>query len=91
MTPPTSPRPGRNQPCHCGSGRKYKQCCLEKDEALDVAARAKLDKEAAKRTPEATSTSPARAPKHPTQQPWKGTTSRGFVPRTRMPRKVGGS
>jgi hypothetical protein len=23
---------GRNDPCHCGSGRKYKKCCLEKDE-----------------------------------------------------------
>jgi len=22
---------GRNDPCHCGSGRKYKKCCLEKD------------------------------------------------------------
>ena len=22
---------GRNQPCHCGSGRKYKLCCLAKD------------------------------------------------------------
>ncbi len=22
---------GRNQPCHCGSGLKYKKCCLEKD------------------------------------------------------------
>jgi len=21
----------RNQPCHCGSGRKYKNCCLWKD------------------------------------------------------------
>lgn len=21
------PRPGRNDPCYCGSGRKYKQCC----------------------------------------------------------------
>jgi hypothetical protein len=35
---------GRNQPCHCGSGRKYKQCCLAKDktaerEAIDIAAR----------------------------------------------------
>ncbi|NLP63803.1 SEC-C metal-binding domain-containing protein [Paraburkholderia sacchari] len=19
---------GRNDPCHCGSGRKYKKCCL---------------------------------------------------------------
>ncbi len=23
--------PGRNQPCHCGSGKKYKHCCLPKD------------------------------------------------------------
>jgi len=27
------PKLGRNDPCHCGSGRKYKQCCLRKDEA----------------------------------------------------------
>jgi uncharacterized protein YchJ len=26
-------KPGRNQPCHCGSGAKYKKCCLRKDEA----------------------------------------------------------
>jgi len=24
-------KPGRNDPCPCGSGRKYKQCCLAKD------------------------------------------------------------
>ena len=23
---------GRNDPCPCGSGRKYKHCCLEKDD-----------------------------------------------------------
>lgn len=23
--------PGRNDPCHCGSGRKYKKCCLDTD------------------------------------------------------------
>ena len=23
---------GRNDPCHCGSGRKYKKCCLAKEE-----------------------------------------------------------
>ncbi len=22
---------GRNEPCHCGSGKKYKKCCIEKD------------------------------------------------------------
>ena len=25
------PRLGRNEPCHCGSGKKYKNCCLEAD------------------------------------------------------------
>ena len=28
-----SAQPGRNDPCPCGSGSKYKKCCLEKDEA----------------------------------------------------------
>lgn len=31
----TTSRPGRNDPCHCGSGRKYKKCCLAADEAAD--------------------------------------------------------
>lgn len=30
---------GRNQPCPCGSGKKYKQCCLAADEAATAAAR----------------------------------------------------
>jgi tetratricopeptide (TPR) repeat protein len=28
--------PGRNKPCHCGSGRKYKKCCLDNDRASAV-------------------------------------------------------
>jgi hypothetical protein len=24
----------RNDPCHCGSGKKYKKCCLEKDQKM---------------------------------------------------------
>ena len=31
---PRGPRPGRNDPCPCGSGKKYKRCCLEKDAEL---------------------------------------------------------
>lgn len=23
--------PGRNEPCHCGSGKKYKKCCMDKE------------------------------------------------------------
>jgi Tfp pilus assembly protein PilF len=30
---------GRNDPCPCGSGKKYKKCCLVKDEAAAAAAR----------------------------------------------------
>jgi tetratricopeptide (TPR) repeat protein len=30
---------GRNQPCPCRSGKKYKQCCLASDEAAEAAAR----------------------------------------------------
>ena len=30
-------KPGRNDPCHCGSGNKYKKCCLAKDEAASKA------------------------------------------------------
>jgi tetratricopeptide (TPR) repeat protein len=26
---------GRNDPCPCGSGRKYKVCCLQKDEEVE--------------------------------------------------------
>ena len=29
---------GRNAPCHCGSGKKYKKCCLLKDEENTKAA-----------------------------------------------------
>ena len=29
-------KPGRNDPCPCGSGKKYKQCCLGRDSASVV-------------------------------------------------------
>jgi tetratricopeptide (TPR) repeat protein len=29
--------PGRNAPCPCGSGKKYKKCCWDKDSASRVA------------------------------------------------------
>jgi len=32
---------GRNDPCHCGSGKKYKKCCLAKDEEAKRAEQAK--------------------------------------------------
>jgi tetratricopeptide (TPR) repeat protein len=30
------PRTGRNDPCPCGSGTKYKHCCLDKDRAAEL-------------------------------------------------------
>lgn len=34
---------GRNEPCHCGSGKKYKKCCLRKDEEREVKAHLRDD------------------------------------------------
>ena len=81
---------GRNDPCHCGSGRKYKQCCLAKDEAREREARAMAAAEAP--AAQAETAKPQRqAPRHTTEQPWKkAQNTRGFQ-RMRTPRKVGGS
>jgi SEC-C motif len=35
-------KPGRNDPCRCGSGRKYKKCCLGSDRQAERAMRAAL-------------------------------------------------
>jgi hypothetical protein len=82
---------GRNDPCHCGSGKKYKQCHLAEDEAKARAERAKATAEAP--APAAEGVTPAHTgPKHQTHQPWKrtATNTRGFG-KTSLPRKVGGS
>lgn len=81
---------GRNDPCPCGSGKKYKQCCLGKDEEKGRKARVKAADEAP--AAEATAAAPAHtAPKHKTHQPWKKTqaNTHGFG-KTALPRKVGG-
>lgn len=81
---------GRNDPCHCGSGRKYKQCCLDKDETAERQARAKALAEAPTPSPEE-GRAPRDTPKHKTRQPWKGgaQNTRGFQ-KVSAPRKVGG-
>ena len=91
MTAQTSARPGRNEPCRCGSGRKYKHCCLGKDDAEAAAVRAEAAVETPVPTSAAASSMPKRAPKPQTDQPWKTTSTRGFIPRSRTPRKVGGN
>ena len=85
---------GRNDPCHCGSGKKYKQCHLAADEAAAREARAKAA--AASEAAPAAEAEPAKAgthaaPRHQTRQPWKGgtTNTRGFQ-KVSATRKVGG-
>ena len=91
MTTRNMARPGRNEPCRCGSGRKYKHCCLDKDEQKAVAARAEAAKESPAPTAEEAPATNVRSANPKTEQPWKtGRSTRGFVPRSRMPRKVGG-
>ena len=91
---------GRNERCHCGSGKKYKQCCLSADEAAAREARARQAEEAAA---QAGSAEPAegeedakaqgrkRAGKREsTHQPWKRASQKagGGNQRT-LPRTVG--
>jgi hypothetical protein len=80
---------GRNEPCHCGSGRKYKACCLAKDEAAERAARAKAAETAATEAPVEAAPAARQTPRKETQQPWKGhANTRGFQ-RVNATRKVG--
>jgi len=93
--------PGRNEACHCGSGKKYKNCHLDKDERVARDARAKVA-DAADVAPAAESAAPvtppagggSAAPPRPKghgPQPWKrgAANTRGFQ-RTSGTRKVGG-
>jgi hypothetical protein len=88
---------GRNDPCHCGSGKKYKNCHLVQDEEAARAARAKAAEAAPAPAPAAEAEgapakSRAAAPRHATQQPWKkGATNTRSFQRMSSPRKVGGS
>ena len=90
MAAPTTPL-GRNDPCHCGSEKKYKQCHLAQDEADARAARANAAEEqtGAGSGPEKPAPS---APRHNTRQPWKGAqNTRGFQTKANLPRRSGGS
>jgi hypothetical protein len=44
---------GRNDPCHCGSGQKYKKCHLAQDDAAKSAELAALAAQAAQAAAEA--------------------------------------
>lgn len=91
MPETSKPGPGRNDPCHCGSGRKYKNCHLAKDEEVERAARAKAAEQSAEAAPEDAQRPAPPPPKHNTRQPWKGQqNTRGFG-KLNIPRRSGGS
>lgn len=88
---------GRNDRCHCGSGKKYKQCCLDKDEqalrAERAAAAAAAPEEAGetREAPPSESHAKTALPHQKLQQPWNRSprSGQGFA-RVNAPRKVGG-
>jgi hypothetical protein len=91
MTEAPPERPGRNEPCHCGSGKKYKHCCLAKDEETERAAREHEASAAPQAAPAGDEPSPrATPPPRPTSQPWKraAQSTRG-ARRVTTPRKAG--
>jgi hypothetical protein len=96
---------GRNDPCHCGSGKKYKACHLSKDEDVAREARAKEQATQAAAAPApaedtetpATPAAPADRPhtresRNATPHPWKRSQSgTRTAPRFSAPRRSGGS
>ena len=81
---------GRNEPCHCGSGKKYKRCHLAADAEAQREEQAQTLEEAPASTPDERSAAPPERPQRPTEQPWKrGGQGRSFQ-RFQTPPKRGG-
>ena len=77
---------GRNDPCHCGSGQKYKKCHAAADEAKE---RAELAAQAAARAAQAAAEAEKEetAGNAPAHAPTKGAPARGGVGAT--PKQTG--
>lgn len=54
---------GRNEPCPCGSGQKYKKCCLEKDRQSQAAQETQVTREQVAADPGGGNPSKPRSPK----------------------------
>ena len=86
---------GRNDPCHCGSKKKYKKCCMARDEAAE---RKALDEHFAKNAAAVKEQAEKKAKENPTV-PTKPSHSQqstkqqhpNFIPsQVNMPRRSGG-
>ncbi len=85
-----SEKPGRNEPCHCGSGSKYKKCCLEKDDeaARVAAANARTAAAAAAAETAGTAGQPARVERPAQQQAPKPVAAQRKMPSAARRRSV---
>src|SRR5689334_22645518 len=97
---PPAQLPGRNDPCHCGSGKKYKKCHEDQDAAAKhtilekqwteaekaAAKQAEEEKAAEAKNPTGVSHKPAQQQPHAAPQKHSTMT----VPKFNMPRKTGG-
>src|SRR5476649_1389114 len=96
------PTIGRNDPCHCGSGKKYKKCHEANDQSSEIAANQKqwteAEKKFEKEKTEETEAEKAAADKPGSVAPQKTEPAKAktqkhtkFVtPKYNMPRKAGG-
>ena len=93
---------GRNEPCPCGSGKKYKKCHMDADEKAQSAALAKTNQEAAekakaeeKENSEHAGHDHPHGPEHPHRHekggPMRPHTSSTTSRQVSAPRKVGSS
>ena len=96
---PPAQLPGRNDPCHCGSGKKYKKCHEDKDAAAKHVILEKQwregEKEAAKKAEAekaAASNQPMNTPHKPAQQAQVSGQKRTTfsIPKFNTPRRTGG-
>jgi hypothetical protein len=72
---------GRNDACHCGSGKKYKKCHLDKDESTDRKEREKAALNMAKVMAENAAAEEKAAGKNPTAPTKKPPTQEGWMKR----------
>lgn len=75
---------GRNDPCHCGSGEKYKKCCLVKDEATRLAEIEAQNRQAAEASREPAA-QPAAGAARPQVAPAAGKQPKSRVSTSRSP------
>lgn len=91
---------GRNDPCHCGSGKKYKKCCEAKDQAKEhtvlekqwKAAEKEFEKNKEKEAEQAKASPDKAVPGHH-PEPSKPVVQKHqtfAAPKFNMPRKAGG-